>query len=102
MIKAKTEIVCAGICVRKGLSCISKLDKNLQMNQYWSLSEPCSKVLFCRQVMHCFHFEPVLVLFKATSSQTMSDDSVLDEFGSDLSNVEESRHIEEQGEFGVT
>lgn len=72
------------------------------MNQYWSLSEPCSKVLVCRQVMHCFHLEPVLVVFKATSSQTMSDDSVLDEFGSDLSNVVESRHTEEQGELGVT
>lgn len=72
------------------------------MNQYWSLSEPCSKVLVCRQVMHCFHLEPVLVLFKATSSHTISDDSVLDEFGSDLSNVDESRHTEEQGELGVT
>lgn len=102
MIKAKTEVVCAKDHIRNGPFCFFKVDMDSQMNQYWSLSEPCSKVLFCKQVMHCFHLEPVLVLFKATSSQTISVDSVLDEFGSDLSNVDESRHTEEQGEFGVT
>lgn len=73
-----------------------------RMNQYWSLSEPCSKVLFCRQLMHCFHFEPSTVFVKSVSSQTISEGSVLDEFGSDLSRDDESMHTDEQGEFGVT
>lgn len=52
--------------------------------------------------MHCFHFFPSLVLVKSASSQTISEASVLDEFGSDRSNVVESTHTEEHGEFGAT
>lgn len=52
--------------------------------------------------MHCFHFEPSTVFVKSASSQTMSEGSVLDEFGSDLSSADESMQTEEHGEFGVT
>lgn len=75
---------------------------DLQRNQYWSLSSPCTNVLFCRQVMHCFHFFPLLVVVKSPSSQTISEAVVLDEFGSDQCSVDESMHTEEQGEFGAT
>lgn len=52
--------------------------------------------------MHDFHLDPVLELVKSASSQTMSSAVVVDELGSDSSNVESSMHLEEQGEFGVT
>lgn len=52
--------------------------------------------------MHDFHLAPVFELVKSASSQTMSSTVVVDELGSDSSNVEESMHLDEQGEFGVT
>lgn len=52
--------------------------------------------------MHDFHLDPVLELVKSASSQTISSVVVVDELGSDTSNVDESMHWDEQGEFGVT
>lgn len=52
--------------------------------------------------MHDFHLDPVLELVKYASSQTMSSAVVVEELGSDSSNVESSVHWDEQGELGVT